>query len=271
MRERIIADAAPRRRRERRRGGRAGWRCAIASATSPSAPSTRSATRCCASSRSRPASLPASRVADETESARLAEDAIDRALARCRAIAALGSGGGAGAHADHAAAAARGAGAPGRSPPRRAVGPAPLHRPRGRASTPEALTARAVARFRDALQALPGGLPAFLADGPDRASALRPHRRRSPRHRARATSTIRRRSRPSVETLRFYFTDQDRHAAPAAAATAARRSTPSSEAGWKRHAQAIEARRAGGVRGAPGLRPRPQRAARARHRAGASR
>ena len=72
-------------------------------------------------------------VADETESARLAEDAIDRAMARCRRHRRLGSGGGAGAHPDHAAAAARGAGAPGRPPPRRAVGPAPLHRPRGRA------------------------------------------------------------------------------------------------------------------------------------------
>jgi hypothetical protein len=104
-------------------------------------------------------------VADETESARLAEDAIDRAMAKCRAIAAS----------DPAVALVLTRITPPRLRvalahlvDRRLVARSGLRRYIGReaALTPEALTARAVARFRDALQALPGGLPAFLAEGP---------------------------------------------------------------------------------------------------------
>ena len=147
---------------------------------------------------------------------------------------------------------------------RRLVARSGLHRYIGReaALTPEALTARAVARFRDALQALPGGLPAFLAEGPIGASALRPHRRRSPRHLARGD----RRSghaRGGGRDAALLLHDQDQHAAPASAER-----LQEGAGGLRSRLEAAragdEARRAGGVRGAPGLRPRPQRAALAR-------
>ena len=133
MRERIIDEAAPRRRRERRRAH------ALAGAARSRRRHRhqhhrrvllRAAARVPA--RGRPRSRLHRRRRDRDGASRRGRDR-SRA-ARCRAIAAVGSGGGAGAHADHAAAAARGAGAPGRSPPRRAVGPAPLHRARGGAA-----------------------------------------------------------------------------------------------------------------------------------------
>ena len=58
-----------------------------ASATLRSRPSTPSAWRCCASSRSRPTSIPAFELADETEMPRLIEEALDRSLRICRAMA----------------------------------------------------------------------------------------------------------------------------------------------------------------------------------------
>ena len=78
--------AAPRRRAARSRR-RAGASCAIARRTSPSAPSTRSACRCCASSRSRPTSIPGFSMADDTEVPRLIDEALDRALRICRSLA----------------------------------------------------------------------------------------------------------------------------------------------------------------------------------------
>ena len=78
--------ARPRRRPATRRG-RAGCGCAIASATSRSARSTPSATACCASSRSRPGSIRAFALAEETEAARLVDEALDQALRVCRRIA----------------------------------------------------------------------------------------------------------------------------------------------------------------------------------------
>ena len=68
------------RRRGPRSIARAGSSCAIASATSPSAPSTRSACRCCASSRSRPTSIPASTWPTRPRCRGSIEEALDQSL-----------------------------------------------------------------------------------------------------------------------------------------------------------------------------------------------
>ena len=87
MRERIIERPARGGRAVGVRSPRAGASCATGSATSRSARSTRSACRCCASSRSRPTSIPASTLADDTEVPRLVDESLDQALRICRGIA----------------------------------------------------------------------------------------------------------------------------------------------------------------------------------------
>ena len=69
-----------RRRSDPSSTGGAGWSCAIVSARSPSAPSTRSACRCCASFRSRRTWIPAFDIADETEVPRLVAASLDRTM-----------------------------------------------------------------------------------------------------------------------------------------------------------------------------------------------
>ena len=254
MRERIIADAAPRRRRERRRGARAGWRCAIASATSPSAPSTRSATRCCASSRSRPASIPAS--PSPTRPSRRGSSRTP-SIARWRAAGPIAVADPAVAlvlDADHAAAAARGAGAPGRPPARRAVGPATATsaaRPRCTPRGADGAGGRALPRRAAGAARRPAGVP---RRGPDRASALRPASPPISAPSRAGTSTIPATLAAVVETLRVYFLTQ----------TNTPRLRPPN--GYKKEQAVVrsrleaaragdEARRAGGVRGAPGAAP----------------
>ena len=132
MRERIIDDAAPRRRRERR-GADALAGAARSRRRHRHQHHRRVLLRAAARvpARGRPRPRLHRRRRDRVGAPRRGcHRSRHGALPRHRR---LGSGGGAGAHADHAAAAARGAGAPGRPPPRRAVGPAPLHRARGRA------------------------------------------------------------------------------------------------------------------------------------------
>ena len=107
MRQRIMATL-----RERHRWAAspatAGARSATRSATSRSAPSTRSACRCCTSFRSRPTSIPGFDLADETETPRLVEASLDRALAIGRGAVARRSGGGAALRRARRAAAAQG-------------------------------------------------------------------------------------------------------------------------------------------------------------------
>jgi ATP-dependent helicase/nuclease subunit A len=175
-------------------------------------------------------------VADETEAARLAEESIDRALARCRAIAASD--------------AAVGLVLTRITPPRlrtglahlvdrRLVAPTGLRRYLHRTPerTPEALAERATARFRDALDTLPGGLPAFLVDGPVRhprfglvAADLR----------AIAAGELRDPSQVAIaaETLRFYFLTQKGTARTRGNAIGRKEHAPS-EAAWKRHTAAV--------------------------------
>ena len=176
-------------------------------------------------------------VADETESARLAEDAIDRAMARCRAIAAS----------DPAVALVLTRITPPRLRvalahlvDRRLVARSGLHRYIGReaALTPEALTARAVARFRDALHALPGGLAAFLAEGPTahpRFGLIAADLRAISRGDIDDPATL----AAVVETLRFYFTTKT-NTPRLKPANACKKEHAVSEAGWKRHAQALK-------------------------------
>ena len=176
-------------------------------------------------------------VADETEAARLAEDAIDRALARCRGI----------ARHDPAMALVLTRIAPPRLRvalahlvDRRLVVPAGLRRFIGRepALSIDALVARASARFREALAALPGGLPAFLAEGPvdhPRFRLIAADLRAIARGGIEDPGTL----AAVVEGLRFYFltkagTPRLRVAKGFASADAI------SEAGWKRHSQALK-------------------------------
>jgi ATP-dependent helicase/nuclease subunit A len=179
-------------------------------------------------------------VADETESARLAEDAIDRALARCRGIA---------------------KGDPAMqlvltriTPPRlrlalahlvdrRLVARSGLDRYIGREPPValEALTARAVARFQRALQALPGGLAAFLAEGPvahPRFGLISADLRALARGDVGDPATL----AALVETLRFYFLTQTRPVKPRQRMPGGyKREQAVSEAGWKRHTEAMRA------------------------------
>jgi ATP-dependent helicase/nuclease subunit A len=176
-------------------------------------------------------------VADETESARLAEDAIDRAMARCRGIAAS----------DPAVALVLTRITPPRLRvalahlvDRRLVARSGLHRYIGRepALTPEALTARAVARFRDALQALPGGLPAFFAEGPighPRFGLIAADLRAISRGEVDDPATL----AAVVETLRFYFTTRT-NTPRLRPPNGCKKEHAVSEAGWKRHVQAIK-------------------------------
>jgi ATP-dependent helicase/nuclease subunit A len=177
-------------------------------------------------------------VADETEAARLAEESIDRALARCRAIAASD--------------AAVGLVLTRITPPRlraglahlvdrRLVAPTGLRRYllRTPERTPDVLAARAAVRFRDALDALPGGLPAFLVDGPVK----------HPRFglvagdlRAIAAGQL---TDPvlvatAAETLRFYFLTKNGTPRKTGNAVGRKEHAPS-EAAWKRHGAALSA------------------------------
>ena len=86
MRERIVVDAARRGRARRDHRRRAGASCAIARPTSPSARSTRSACRCCASFRSRPTSIPGSRW---PTTPRCRGSSTSRSIARCACAAPL--------------------------------------------------------------------------------------------------------------------------------------------------------------------------------------
>ena len=166
------AAGAPPARRARRR--RAGASCAIASATSRSAPSTRSACRCCASSRSRPISIPASILADETEVA--AARSTSRSTARCaigRALARDDDGRRAGVRGARRAAAAQRPGGAARSPARRARALA-RYLGCGRATDAgRALPRGGAQRLRDVFAAH-AGRPGrrSSASGPGRPSAL---------------------------------------------------------------------------------------------------
>ena len=84
MRERVLADAAPPRRRAARLTPERWRALRDASPTSRSRRSTRSASGCCASFRSRPTSIPAFDIADETEMARFANEALDLTLRAAR-------------------------------------------------------------------------------------------------------------------------------------------------------------------------------------------
>ena len=86
MRERVLAELQRRAAAGRVHSRASGARCASASPTSRSRRSTRSASACCASFRSRPTSIPAFEVADETEMARFANEALDLTLRRARAL-----------------------------------------------------------------------------------------------------------------------------------------------------------------------------------------
>ncbi len=179
-------------------------------------------------------------VADETESARLAEDAIDRALARCRAI----------AKNDPAMQLVLTRITPPRLRvalahlvDRRLVARSGLDRYIGRepAVGLEALTARAVVRFQRALQALPGGLPAFLAEGPiehPRFGLIAADLRALARGDVADPATL----AALVETLRFYFLTQTRPIKPRQRMpTGYKKEQAVSEAGWKRHTEAMRA------------------------------
>ncbi|MEO5820251.1 MAG: UvrD-helicase domain-containing protein [Vicinamibacteraceae bacterium] len=178
-------------------------------------------------------------VADETESARLAEDAIDRALARCRAI----------AKADPAMSLVLTRITPPRLRialahlvDRRLVARSGLNRYIGRepAATLEALTSRAVARFGGALQALPGGLAAFLAEGPvahPRFSLIAADLRAIARGGIDDPPML----AAVVETLQFYFLTQSRPFKPRQRMpTGYKKDQAVSEAGWKRHTEALK-------------------------------
>jgi ATP-dependent helicase/nuclease subunit A len=187
-------------------------------------------------------------VADETESARLAEDAIDRALARCRAI----------ARSDPAMALVLTRITPPRLRvalahliDRRLVARSGLDRYIGRepASTLEALTTRAIARFQGALQALPGGVPAFLADGPvahPRFGLIAADLRAIARGEAGDAEGVGDRVEPAmlaalVETLQFYFLTQTRPFKPRQRMPGGyKKDQAVSEAGWKRHTEALK-------------------------------
>ena len=203
-------------------------------------PNTTIAAFCSAGRRVSPlaaAHAPGFTVADETESARLAEDAIDRAMAKCRAIAAS----------DPAVALVLTRITPPRLRvalahlvDRRLVARSGLRRYIGReaALTPEALTARAVARFREALQALPGGLPAFLAEGPvehPRFGLIQADLRAISRGEIDDPATL----AAVVETLRFYFTTKT-NTPRLRPPNGYKKEQAVSEAGWKRHAQATK-------------------------------
>ena len=176
-------------------------------------------------------------VADETEAARLAEDAIDRALARCRGV----------ARHDPAMSLALTRVTPPRLRlalthliDRRLVVPAGLRRYIGREPdlTPEQLTARAAARFRDALAAIPGGVPAFVAEGPvghPRFPLIGADLRAVARGEVGDPATL----AAVVETLRFYFLTQKgtpRLRPPKGMS----REHAASEAGFRRHVEAVK-------------------------------
>jgi ATP-dependent helicase/nuclease subunit A len=175
-------------------------------------------------------------VADETEAARLTEEAIDRALSRCRHIA---------VH-DPAMALVLTRITPPRLRDglahlvdRRLVVPTGLRRYLGRSpvTSPEALAAQAARRFRDVLASIPGGLPAFLVEGPTG----------HPRFRL-VASDLRAIAAGAVddpatlaaaaETLRFYFLTKD--GKPRQRFIGRREDAPS-EGAWKRHTAAVKA------------------------------
>jgi ATP-dependent helicase/nuclease subunit A len=179
-------------------------------------------------------------VADETETARLAEDAIDRALAKCRAI----------ARSDPAMALVLTRITPPRLRvalahlvDRRLVARSGLHRYIGReAALPlDVVTARAVARFQGALQTLPGGLAAFLAEGPiehPRFGLIAADLRSLARGDVDDPPTL----AALVETLRFYFLTQTRPVKPRQRMPQGyKKDLAVSEAGWKRHTAAVYA------------------------------
>jgi ATP-dependent helicase/nuclease subunit A len=178
-------------------------------------------------------------VADETESARLAEDAIDRALARCRAI----------ARTDPAMQLVLTRITPPRLRlalahliDRRLVARSGLNRYIGRepAANLEALTARAVARFQRALQDLPGSLPAFLAEGPvghPRFPLIAADLRALARGEVDDPATL----AALVETLQFYFLTQTKPFKPRQRMPGGyKKEHAVSEAGWKRHVEAVK-------------------------------
>jgi ATP-dependent helicase/nuclease subunit A len=124
---------------------------------------------------------------------------------------------------------------------RRLVVPAGLRRYVGRQPdlTPEQLSARAAARLRDALATLPGGLPAFLAEGPvqhPRFPLIVADLRAVARGEVEDPATL----AAVVETLRFYFLVQKgtpRSRPP----KGMNKDAAVSEAGYRRHVEALKA------------------------------
>ena len=241
MRERIIRElkaAAARSEFDRRDGTRS----AIASATSRSARSTRSACRCFASSRSRPTSIPGFELADETEVPRLIEESLDQSLrifagarearSRCRA----------GARAARECRRTRAGLAA--LLERRLVAPDALDR--FLASGPEGSDRRLSAaarrrRCRTCCGRRPAAGPAFVADGPVRSSALPDAGARSRAPGRRDGTTAMRRSARWSTGLRAHFLTQDgkpRTERPDPSVQRGTATTPDAEAA-KRHRAAV--------------------------------
>jgi hypothetical protein len=171
MRERIIRELREAAAQSRVRPGALGATCAIGSATSRSAPSTRSACRCSGSSRSRRTSTRASRWPTRPRCRARGRGARPRAADHCRA-GARRSGRGAGARATRGSATRQGLAA---LLDRRLVAWDALDRfleKRPRGPDGRVVCRRAAGAAGRACAAVPGGLPAFLADGPVRSPAV---------------------------------------------------------------------------------------------------
>lgn len=181
---------------------------------------------------------PAFTLADETEVARLVEEALDHALRVCRDVARKDP--------DVALVFAR------LTPPRLRAGLAHLldrrlvaHRALARYLrggpadlTIELATTRAIDRLRDVLQQLPGGLAAFLADGPNDhprfrllASDLRALQDGAIVAPARAAAAF--------DEVRAYFLTQDGR--PRSRMTGYAVAHAASKQAWKRHVDAVKA------------------------------
>jgi ATP-dependent helicase/nuclease subunit A len=176
-------------------------------------------------------------VADETEAVRLAEEAIDRALGRCRHL----------AEHDPAVALVLARFTPPRLREglaqlvdRRLVVPKGFRRYLGRtpALPPEAIAAQAARRFRDVLAHIPGGLTPFLVDGPagePRFRLVASDLRAIAAAQVDDPATL----AAAVETLRFYFLTKA--GTPRERRFVGRRDDAPSEAAWKRHTAAVKA------------------------------
>ena len=162
-------------RRCRSSTARAGRRCAIGSARSPSARSTRSACRCCASSRSRRTSIPGFDIADETEVPRLVEESLDQLAAHLHRRWPSASRTSRWCSRSSGVSRTREPAWPrcstgGSSPGERSTASWRA----GRAISTPTASARAprVALRRCCFDSVPGGLDAFLADGPSAIRAI---------------------------------------------------------------------------------------------------